>query len=34
MDTEQMIWDEIPQEIRDWLIDDADFIVSGKVPFV
>ena len=26
MDTEQMTWEKIPQEIRDWLCDDADFI--------
>lgn len=26
IDTEQMTWDKIPQDIRDWLCDDADFI--------
>ena len=26
IDTEQMTWEKIPQDIRDWLCDDADFI--------
>ena len=26
MDTEHMTWEKIPQEIRDWLSDDTDWI--------
>jgi hypothetical protein len=26
MDTEHMTWEKIPQEIRDWLCDDTDWI--------
>jgi len=25
-DTEQMSWDEIPEDIKDWLCDNTDFI--------